>query len=117
MEESGVLLKLTNLSDDSPQYFPVGKITGVTSGSHEFEGHACLWLGGADHIVVKESPDEVAELLAKCDERRPDSHNYNVDAELEHFIKLAVKRELPSLDTINGACRLLGLQPQVVDAP
>jgi hypothetical protein len=63
--KAGMLLKLTNLSYDTPQYFPVAKIIGITAGVHEFEGHASLWLGGADYIVVKESADEVAEIWSK----------------------------------------------------
>jgi hypothetical protein len=107
------LLKLTTRDDWESHrrecYVPVERIRTVTGCKGEHEGHACLWFGATDYMVVEESAEVVAKLLAEFGGNSTTIGAAEV--ELEHFVRLAKSKQLPSDDTINAACRLLGLKP------
>jgi hypothetical protein len=59
-----MLLQLTDRESDRPTFIPMAKISAITACSEVDEGHACIWLGGMDYLVVGESAERVAELWA-----------------------------------------------------
>jgi hypothetical protein len=102
------MLKLTAKHVDAPVYIPFNKITGIWANP---DG-GCFVEAGDGGCHIRESAEDAMRAYSTENDRRESAKGRNIEppeaTELRAFMRMAEKRELPSLDSINGARRHLG---------